>query len=83
MKILPEHYKHMESAIASIAGQIPFIVKSVRTDGKYKDFDKRVRWDIWYHAGLTKFACDVLYQYCDDTHIDTALRKIVSNYMTE
>lgn len=45
--------------------------------GKAKDVEKRLRWDCFYSAGLTRFACDNIYQYADDTHIDTALRTIL------
>jgi hypothetical protein len=39
--------------------------------------DKRYRWDLVYMAGGTRFICDALYPYLDDSHIDTALRSIV------
>jgi hypothetical protein len=39
--------------------------------------DKRYRWDLAYMAGCTRFICDALYPYLDDSHIDTALRSIV------
>lgn len=40
--------------------------------------DKRYRWDLCYHAGLTPWICDTIYPYANDTHIDTALRAIVA-----
>jgi len=44
---------------------------------KTKDLSKRFRWDLFHAAGGTKFACDTLYDYLNDDHIDTALRAIV------
>ncbi len=41
-----------------------------------KDRDKRYRWDCLYTSGFP--VCDRLYPYMDDTHIDTALRRIVA-----
>ena len=38
--------------------------------------EKRYRWDVARQAGLIGFFCDTVYQYADDSHIDTALRKI-------
>lgn len=47
------------------------------------DIDKRYRWDLHYAAGLTRFVCDNLYSYVNDTHIDTALRRIVGELESE
>jgi hypothetical protein len=38
----------------------------------------RYRWDILRAAKLMPFVCDTLYKYLDDSHIDSALRKITS-----
>lgn len=46
-------------------------------EGKAKDIEKRLRWDLSYAAGLTTFFCDNIYKYADDTHIDTALRSVM------
>jgi hypothetical protein len=41
--------------------------------------DKRMRWDMVWSVGREKRQTwfDKVYQYLDDDHIDTALRKIV------
>lgn len=36
--------------------------------------DKRYRWDLLW---ASKFNFGAMYDYCNDTHIDTALRKII------
>lgn len=78
MKIQPEHYAHMKTAMAPILAAMPCASEYAATCAKTpKDADMRHRWDAFYHAGLTRYACDVLYAYAHDTHIDTALRQIV------
>lgn len=70
MKITPEHYEHMRNAI----GALP--IDAVRAH-KLTVTDKRFRWDLAHAAGLTPWICGNIYQYANDSHIDTALRAIV------
>ena len=80
MKITQEHYDHMKKAINTLnRDNVDTHSKTVKSSGKYKDFSKRMRWDLFYMANLTKFACDTLYDYVNDDHIDTALRSIVKD----
>lgn len=73
MKIKPEHFKYLKEA-----------VEPLDTDQR-RDVsialnltDMRYRWDLTYLLPeVSKFIRETLYDYCDDTHIDTALRKIV------
>ena len=79
MKIRPEHYVHLRDAIAALGVDLlqkhrEFIVD----EGRAKDIDKRLRWDALYMAKLTPFLCANVYPYADDTHVDTALRKIMA-----
>lgn len=82
MKVTAEQLAHIREAIAPIdtdywrdkyrAGDYP---RAELT----KDADKRYRWDLFHAAGLTQYACDVLYPAgCYDDHIDTALRAVVA-----
>lgn len=76
MKITTEHYNHMATSIGKLD------INSIRlailnADRQPKDFDKRLRWDCMYQAGLSSWVCDNLYSYLDDSHIDTALKSIV------
>ena len=79
MKIKPEHIEFMRAKIA------PLDTPERRAIYKAQGLsDKRYRWDLVYLTdkpsyaeGLTKYICDVLYEYLNDTHIDTALRTIV------
>jgi hypothetical protein len=83
MKVKPEHYAEMKTAIA--AKLETFGIENVR---QYKEALKhnpkvrypnmRFRWDLCNAAGLTPYLCAELYPYCHDDHIDTALRHIVA-----
>jgi len=71
VKITKEHYEQMALAMFGI-----------HTEAKKTEYaqaglsGKRYRWDMARNAGLMPFICDTLYKYCDDSHIDTALRQI-------
>lgn len=79
MKIRPEHYQHMKTEILAVCARInPAEYRAqIIAEGKAKDPDKRVRWDFSYMAKLSRFYCDHVYDYADDSHIDTALRAIM------
>ena len=82
MKIKPEHLQHMRDAIQAVVvkhgpEKLTAYRSQIASDPRVKDLEKRYRWDLFHAAGLTRYACDVLYAYMDDTHIDTALRSIV------
>lgn len=69
MKIKPEHFAYLKTAICadSTAPTLPeYLARGLS--------EKRWRWDLLYRAGLSRWICDNLYSYLDDTHIDTALR---------
>ena len=81
MKIKPEHYEYLKSAILGnskvktlpefLAGQQPG--KPRRTEAGWRHYL------ISATPGLTWWICDTLYPYMDDTHLDTALRKITAD----
>lgn len=89
MKIRPEHYEHMKAVIGAYLGRaadardadVATLLSKYRQriidEGKSRDVDKRVRWDVCYASGLSGWISDNLYGYMDDTHIDTALRRIM------
>jgi len=73
MKMKPNHYDELEKRIKEQMRE-----KELE---KYKDLglsEKRYRWDMLYRCPrkfwVSFFA--TVYPYLDDTHIDTALRKI-------
>jgi hypothetical protein len=81
MKIKPEHYDHMRSAIQEVVKKLPDGIEGYRqeliAEGKAKDIEKRLRWDMSYLARLTPFICENIYSYANDDHVDTALRRIM------
>lgn len=73
MKITQEHYQHLSAQISPL--------NTAELRAAYEGLSaKRYRWDLLYRAGLSTWICDNLYPYLDDTHIDTALRSIVSSH---
>lgn len=80
MKIKQEHFNQIKSAIEPLdteavrsnyrAGNFP------RSD-KVKDLNMRYRWDLFWAAGCSSFLNDMYDDGLKDSHIDTALRKIV------
>lgn len=79
MKIIPEHYNTLRSAITQAQ-------QGYHTLEEYQAQNltaKRWRWDLLWWAKRHQllpddFVTDTLYRYVDDSHIDTALRKITA-----
>lgn len=69
MKIKPEHYEHLKTAILANphAPTLPSYIARGLTE-------KRWRWDLLYLAKLSPWISSNLYPYANDDHIDTALR---------
>ena len=83
MKMTPEHYRRLEEMLdAAVAPDLVGHLRSIaEADHRTKDISKRLRWDLlWSVPGTDRKPWfDEVYTYCDDTHIDTALR----HYMKE
>lgn len=81
MKIEPHDYKILFDAIQTVRRNNPEMTLDYYIlNNLGKDHAKRWRWDLLYAAKKflpDHFVCDVLYKYMDDTHIDTALKKII------
>ncbi len=78
MKMTPEHYQHLRDAIT------PLDTPEHRSAYAAKGYTaKRYRWDLMYAARLSQWACDNLYSYLNDDHIDTALKRIVLDNIKE
>jgi len=76
MKIKQEHFKYIEAKIGIFLTANSMLKKEYNERGLSA---MRFRWDVLRFADLTNFLCDILYNYLDDNHIDTALRKIIDN----
>jgi hypothetical protein len=77
MKMTLEHFHYLQDAMSINAQYIPQYRAHIIAEGKAKDVEKRLRWDVLYLSGLSKWICDNLYSYLNDEHIDTALRAIM------
>ena len=75
MKIKPEHYQTLKTAATAMIKAHPNVRDSYREAG-YSD--KRYRWDLLHASVGSTWVCRELYPYLDDTHIDTALRRILA-----
>jgi hypothetical protein len=80
MKMKHEHYNHIRESFEKHAHWIPLTRESIAKENKAKDYDKRLRWDMLYIAVGSRWICDNIYSYLDDTHIDSALRAIMRQY---
>lgn len=81
LKITSDHYAALRSFLAPLASRIPAHREAVRASGKFQDLETRVRWDWFYAAVPSKWVCDELYPYLNDTHIESALRNLASELL--
>jgi len=78
MKMTAEHYAVIEEAIHSVPESWITNHKAfIYAEGRSRDLDERLRWDLLFHAVATQWICDNLYPYLSDNNIDSALRKIM------
>ena len=81
MKVKTEHYIEIRDAMAGKLATVPpdhvaqWLV-TLAADPKVRDVGKRARWDLFRAAIPPAWACQTLYPYLNDDHIDTALRAI-------
>lgn len=83
MKMTDAHYLQMADALNAIKPQLD------ESAPKYKEqglSEMRFRWDALRAAKVegdsTRWICDRLYSYLDDSHIDTALRRYFGHTKT-
>ena len=76
MKMTDFHFDQLKEMICDHQDHIDDYVEACRT---MELSEKRIRWDLLWNIPHTKREnwFDAVYQYCDDTHIDTALKSIV------
>ncbi len=83
MKVTPAHREHMKEAMVKrmqsyTPDALASYLESIKTDPRVKDWRKRYRWDLCHASGLTPWLCSTVYPYANDTHIDTALKAIMT-----
>ena len=81
MKIKKEHFNYLKSEIDAVLAKYPNVAQEYelgqfpRAD-RVKNLQERFNFDLFYGAGLSKWASDNLYAYMDDSHLSTALKRI-------
>lgn len=78
MKITKEHYKILKNMCLPFEDKIRVHRERLEGELKVQNIEIRLAWDLANAAKAMPFICDTLYKYLDDTHITTALRKVVS-----
>lgn len=85
MKIKPKHLEFMEAKInkfIEVSGGKEALVNKYET-GDFprselvKCLNDRFFSDVLHYAGLTPFVCEELYDYMNDSHIQTALKSVL------
>lgn len=84
MKIKESDYNTLKAAAQKVQKNSPEITpETYKTNKVGKDTNKRFRWDLYWSAlknlrgtNQNEFVSRI-YKYADDSHIDTALKKIV------
>jgi hypothetical protein len=85
MKVKPEHYASLEAVMRAGLTRVPSLQAyearhpSIPRAALIKDPAKRHRWDALYAADTAARTpiMALIYEYANDSHIDTALRAIV------
>ena len=75
MKMKPKHYSQLEQSIRLVQLEHPdATIQSYHEQGLTV---KRLRWALFHVACDDGYFNRVLHAYLDDSHIDTALKRIV------
>lgn len=80
MKITPVHFEAIRAAVFIALDENRAAVEQHAV--QFPPTTKRFRWDLlaiakFEGATYSKWLCDNVYTYADDTHIDTALRALM------
>ncbi len=78
MKMKPEHYRELKAAISVAVDKETAAQhrKNLKQDKRVKDLEMRFRWDCFWvvHSRVNTTSW---YSYISDTHMDTALKRVV------
>jgi hypothetical protein len=78
MKILPEHYGQIKQVFSQNKDKITSYRTTLLELAKPpKDLEMRLRWDAINVLLGSAWICHKIYPYANDTHLDSALKKIV------
>jgi hypothetical protein len=90
MRVKPEHYTRLVEGLRDAVNLLPsrsYFREVCKRDPRVLDWEACYRWELFYAAftGAVSLErrdlCNLLYEYCADTHIDTALRKAVGEIL--
>lgn len=73
MKMLNTDFQGLSNSINAVVTEFPDVSGVYKRNGLSHE---RYRWDVFHVSKIYK---KPLYEYLDDSHIDTALRKILGN----
>lgn len=81
MKITPEDFQYLKQCVVDLVDsckeeQLLSYAKDVKAQGKYKDFRKRILYDIFAFANRKSDFALYLYQKYNDAHVYTALKAL-------
>ena len=85
MKIKPEHLAKLEALIEpfdTLQRRTQYLKGAFHNADKVKDLNKRYRWDLFWDATAGTHHNELrnqMWEYMNDTHIDTALKSIVKD----
>jgi hypothetical protein len=81
MKMSPEHFNWLRTELSAWTPEaVANYRKLLRQEAKAKDIEKRLRWDLFWcipYARRSPVLSEMNDLDLNDTHIDTALRRIV------
>jgi hypothetical protein len=87
MKISQQNYLALKAAIESVIENLDKSLedfeRELKQTGKYKDFNTRVVWDLFWNIprpDRVELMDNLYHQQLTDTHINSALKKIVKEY---
>ncbi len=81
MKITPTDYNYLKQALKQKHIELLNTETSTGYDSYFKlSSNERIGWDLVRATGNISFVCNTLYKYLNDSHIDTALNKIVNEF---
>ena len=72
MKMIPTHFQALRAKLTPMDTE-----ENRAAYAAAGHSTRRYQWDLVRASGALPFVCDTLYTYLDDTHIQTALDRIV------
>ncbi len=78
LKMKPQHYQEIKDKIGSIAPKDVTYLKNIIWEAQtFKNFERRILWELCYWKIPSAWICSELYPYLDDSHIESALKQII------